>query len=55
MEYILIGLGLTVFLALYFWSYSINQKTEKPSGTVEIDCKGCNATSCGDRKNDYQK
>lgn len=55
MNFVYIGLGLAVFLGLYFWSYSLNQKTEKPEGAEDLECKGCHASSCKDRKVEVDK
>lgn len=54
MQYILVGLGVAALLGLYLWSYTLNQNTEKPEGTEDISCKGCNATSCVERKDDIK-
>ena len=55
MEYLIGGLVLVVFIGLYVFTYSLNKKTEKPEGVKAIDCKGCKALNCGERKHDFQK
>ncbi len=39
-----------VVVGLYLWSYSLNEKTEKPEGCVEIECHSCHDQSCSNRK-----
>ncbi|MFW5795099.1 MAG: hypothetical protein ACOCV1_06405 [Bacillota bacterium] len=55
MEFIIGGLVIVIFIGLYIFSYSLNQSIEKPEGTKDIDCKGCNAINCRDRKNDFRE
>ncbi|MFO7969233.1 MAG: hypothetical protein ACQERX_00195 [Bacillota bacterium] len=55
MEFVIAGIVLALFIGLYVFTYSLNEKTEKPEGTKAIDCKGCKAINCGERKDDFQK
>ena len=54
MEYVYIALGIALLVGLYMWSYSVNEKCEKPEGTVEADCAACHSSSCKDRKNEIK-
>lgn len=55
MEYLYIALGLAALVGLYMWSYSLNEKCEKPEGTIEADCAACNSRACKDRKNEIKQ
>lgn len=54
MEYVFAGLGLAVLVALYMWSYTLNEKCEKPEGAEEQECKSCHSRSCSTRKHEVK-
>ena len=54
-EYVLVGLGLALLIGLYIWSYSLNEKCERPEGAELTECKSCHSTSCTTRKYDIKK
>ncbi len=46
-----IAIGTIVLIVvIYVWSYSLNEKTEKPEGCEDLECSGCNANNCANRK-----
>ncbi len=55
MEYVYGALGLIVFIGLYLWSYTLNQKCEKPEGAEDLECTSCHSTSCSSRKHEVEK
>ena len=50
MEYIIAGIIIVVLVGLYVWSYTLNDKTEKPEGCEDLSCSGCKANNCATRK-----
>jgi len=54
MEYVIAAVIIASFIGLYLWSYSVNQKCDKPEGVEAIDCEGCHASNCKERKNEHQ-
>lgn len=55
MEIVYAVIGLVVLIGLYLWSYSANEKCEKPEGAEDLECKSCHSTSCSTRKHDLEK
>ncbi|HOO43891.1 MAG TPA: hypothetical protein PKU69_02360 [Bacillota bacterium] len=46
----IIAIGITiVIVGLYVWSYSVNQKTEKPEDCEDIECSSCKSADCSHR------
>jgi hypothetical protein len=49
-EYILAIAIIVVIVGLYFWSYKLNEKIEKPEGCEDVSCSGCKIDNCASRK-----
>jgi len=54
-EYVLVGLGLALLIGLYMWSYTLNEKCERPEGAELTECKSCHAHNCSARKYEIKK
>jgi len=50
LEYIIAALVIVAVVGIYVWSYSLNQKTEKPEGCEEVSCSGCKVDNCVSKK-----
>ncbi|MGE4572545.1 MAG: hypothetical protein AB7E09_07365 [Candidatus Izemoplasmatales bacterium] len=46
---------IVAIVGLYFWSYSANEKCDKPEGAEDLECKSCHASHCSSRKNEFEK
>lgn len=55
MEYIFAGLGLALLVGLYIWSYSMNEKCERPEGAEDQTCHSCHSSSCSSRKHEIKQ
>lgn len=48
---LIFGIGIFVAIViLYFVTYAINEKTEKPEGCEDLECTSCNARNCSHRQ-----
>jgi hypothetical protein len=50
LEYIIGVVIIVAVIGIYVWTYSLNQKIEKPEGCEEVSCSGCKVDNCVSRK-----
>jgi hypothetical protein len=50
LEYIIAIVIILIIVGLYVWSYTLNEKTEKPEGCEDISCSGCKVDNCASKK-----